>query len=143
MNENIFRMIKFRSLAEDESLPLKNRTFALGNWLRKTSLDELPQLINVVKGDMSLVGPRPLPVDYAPLFSEEQRIRFQVKPGITGLAQVRGGTRLSWTEKFSYDIEYVQNMSFWLDIKIIGQTIGVMVSKKDDGLSEQPFTGNK
>jgi len=134
--------MKFRTLIEDNNIPLEQRSFTLGNWLRKTSLDELPQLFNVLKGEMSLVGPRPLPIEYKDLFSEQQRIRFQVKPGITGLAQVNGGTKLTWPEKFFYDLQYVQNRSFWGDIKILLETFLVILQKKDDGLNEKPFTGN-
>ena len=137
-----FTMLKFRTLSKEEHLSLEERSFALGNWLRKTSLDELPQLINVVKGDMSLVGPRPLPTYYEPLFSEEQRRRFQVKPGMTGLTQIKGGSDLSWLEKFNYDIEYVNSQSIWGDISIMFKTISVILKRKNNGLQEKPFTGN-
>jgi undecaprenyl phosphate N,N'-diacetylbacillosamine 1-phosphate transferase/sugar transferase EpsL len=126
----------------DDGTPIENRSFAIGNWLRRSSLDELPQLINVIKGEMSLVGPRPLPVYYESLFSAEQRQRFQVKPGITGLAQINGGTQLSWQEKFKYDLDYVHDHSVLGDLLILLKTIGVILSKKDDGLQEKPFTGN-
>jgi undecaprenyl phosphate N,N'-diacetylbacillosamine 1-phosphate transferase len=141
LKESEFKLLKFRTLKADENLSLQDRSFALGNWLRRTSLDELPQLINVIKGDMSLVGPRPLPTFYESLFSKEQRQRFQVKPGITGLTQINGGSKLTWPEKFDYDIEYVNNHSFWVDISILFKTIGVIFIKKDDGLQEKPFTG--
>ena len=142
LHEVSFTLLKFRTLSTDDNLPIEERSFALGSWLRRTSLDELPQLINVIKGEMSLVGPRPLPVEYEPFFSTEQRKRFLVRPGITGLAQVNGGTRLSWTEKFDYDLQYVQNRSFFGDIKVLLETILVVLRKKDDGLQEKPFTGN-
>jgi len=141
INGSPFELYKYRTLKEDDTPSLETRSFVLGNWLRRTSLDELPQLYNVIKGEMSLVGPRPLPIDYEALFSDEQRTRFQVKPGITGLAQVNGGTQLSWSEKFRYDLLYIKNRSFWGDLKILVKTVGVVLSKKDDGLTEQPFKG--
>jgi lipopolysaccharide/colanic/teichoic acid biosynthesis glycosyltransferase len=140
VKESLFNLVKFRTLKNEETLPLESRKFALGTWLRKTSLDELPQLINVIKGDMSLVGPRPLPVEYAELFTPEQRERFKVKPGITGLAQVNGGTQLAWSKKFNYDLQYIKNQSFWGDITILLKTLLVVFNKKDDGLLEKPFT---
>ena len=142
LKESEFKLLKFRTLKADENLSLQDRSFALGNWLRRTSLDELPQLLNVIKGEMSLVGPRPLPLSYQTLFSEAQRLRFQVKPGITGLTQVNGGAQLSWGQKFDYDLEYVKNKSFLGDLKILLETILVVLKKKDDGLQEKPFTGN-
>ena len=142
LHEKPFTLLKFRTLSKEEHLSLEERSFTFGNWLRKTSLDELPQLINVVKGEMSLVGPRPLPTYYEPLFSEKQRRRFQVKPGMTGLTQIRGGSGLAWSKKFSYDIEYVNNHSFSGDIGIMFKTISVILKKKNDGLQENPFTGN-
>ena len=138
-----FKLYKFRTLRDNAEESLQQREFPYGRLLRRSSLDELPQLINVIKGEMSLVGPRPLPIYYALLFSNEQRIRFQVKPGVTGLAQINGGTQLSWSEKFSYDLKYVQNHSFWGDILIMLKTVAVILSKKDDGLKEEPFTGNQ
>ena len=142
LKESEFKLLKFRTLKADENLSLQDRSFTLGNWLRRTSLDELPQLLNVIKGEMSLVGPRPLPLNYQALFSEAQRLRFQVKPGITGLTQVNGGAQLSWDQKFAYDVKYVQNKSLVGDIKILIATIFVVFKKKDDGLQEKPFTGN-
>jgi undecaprenyl phosphate N,N'-diacetylbacillosamine 1-phosphate transferase len=141
LNERAFKLYKFRSLEEDEGKTLQQRRFTYGTLLRRSSLDELPQLFNVLKGDMSLVGPRPLPLYYKTLFSKEQRHRFKVKPGITGLTQINGGSKLTWPEKFDYDIEYVNNHSFWVDISILFKTIGVIFIKKDDGLQEKPFTG--
>jgi lipopolysaccharide/colanic/teichoic acid biosynthesis glycosyltransferase len=136
-----FRLYKFRTLTDAIEENMQQRETPYGSWLRGCSLDELPQLINVIKGEMSLVGPRPLPTYYESLFSDKQRIRFKVKPGITGLAQVNGGAQLSWNKKFEYDLKYVQNQSFWSDIGILLRTISVIFRKKDDGLEEQPFTG--
>ena len=135
-------MYKFRTLSSDLNLELTQRQFLLGRFLRFTNLDELPQLWNVLKGEMSLVGPRPLPVDYANLFSAEQNNRHQVLPGITGLAQVNGKNDLSWNEKFKLDLEYVNKVSFLLDIKILFKTLILALSfRKDTSLTEEKFTG--
>ena len=115
----VFEMYKFRTLSTDLNQDLIERQFPLGRFLRFTNLDELPQLWNVLKGEMSLVGPRPLPVDYVNLFSGEQNNRHQVLPGITGLAQVKGKNDLSWNDKFKLDLEYVNKISFLLDIQIL------------------------
>lgn len=140
-NEKTFRLIKFRTLKQRE-LPLAERKFPLGNLLRSTSLDELPQLINVLKGEMSLVGPRPLPLEYLPLFSPEQRNRFAVLPGVTGWAQVNGRHSIPWEEKFKLDLFYVNNLSFSLDMKILIKTGLLLLSfKKDSSLEEGKFTG--
>jgi len=122
-----FQMIKFRTMtdardAEGKLLPDAQRLTRFGKFLRATSLDELPELWNVLKGEMSLVGPRPLLMEYLPLYSAEQMRRHKVKPGITGWAQVNGRNAISWTEKFNYDICYVSHYSFWLDIKILLMT---------------------
>jgi undecaprenyl phosphate N,N'-diacetylbacillosamine 1-phosphate transferase len=127
-NEKLFRIIKFRTMdnSKDEHgnlLPDMERITKAGKFIRKYSLDELPQLINVVKGDMSLIGPRPLLVKYLEHYSVEQRRRHMVKPGITGWAQVNGRNQLSWNEKFKHDLYYVDNISFWLDIKIMFLTV--------------------
>ncbi|HCZ36807.1 MAG TPA: hypothetical protein DHV26_12875 [Cytophagales bacterium] len=138
----IFEMYKFRTLSSDINLDLTERQFSLGRFLRFTNLDELPQLWNVLKGQMSLVGPRPLPVDYTDLFSAEQNNRHQVLPGITGLAQVNGKNDLSWNEKFKLDLEYVNKVSFLLDIKILFKTLILALSfRKDTSLTEEKFTG--
>lgn len=138
----VFEMYKFRTLSSDLNLDLTERQFSLGRFLRFTNLDELPQLWNVLKGDMSLIGPRPLPVDYANLFSDEQNNRHQVLPGITGLAQVNGKNNLSWNEKFKLDLEYVNKVSFMLDIQILFKTIILVLSfKRDTSLAEKKFTG--
>lgn len=145
-----FKMIKFRTMkdAVDKnglSLPDAERMTSFGQLLRSTSLDELPELWNVLKGDMSLVGPRPLLMQYLPLYSQEQNRRHEVKPGVTGWAQVNGRNSLSWNDKFKLDTWYVDNNSFWLDIKIIGLTIKKVLVR--DGISQEnnvtmePFLG--
>ncbi|HMI66006.1 MAG TPA: sugar transferase [Cyclobacteriaceae bacterium] len=140
-NERPFNLIKFRTLKNGEG-PIQSRKNFMGNLLRRTSLDELPQLWNVMKGEMSLVGPRPLPVQYLPLFSPEQRRRHSIRPGITGLAQVNGRHGISWEEKFSYDLYYVQHVSFLYDVHIMAMTVGLLFSfKRDVSLEEKAFTG--
>jgi len=137
-----FRLFKFRTL-EASDLSAEQGKFWLGNLLRNSSLDELPQLINVLKGEMSLVGPRPLLVEYLPLFSEHQRKRHHVRPGITGWAQVNGRTSISWEKKFEYDLYYVENISWQLDVKILFRTVTLLLSmKKDSSLEEEKFMGN-
>jgi len=123
-----FRLIKFRTLtnardAGGNLLPEDQRKTKLGSFLRKTSLDELPELINVLIGDMSLVGPRPLTMYYLPLYNDHQARRHEVRPGITGWAQVNGRSKVSWEDKFDMDVWYVDNQSFWLDIKILFMTV--------------------
>lgn len=123
-----FRIIKFKTMndrqdAEGNLLPDADRLTPVGAFVRKTSLDELPQLINVLKGDISLVGPRPLLMEYLPLYNQEQARRHEVKPGITGWAQVNGRNAISWEEKFRLDVEYVDNISFAMDLKIILMTV--------------------
>lgn len=127
-DEKIFKLIKFRSMSEEKDkdgnyLPDDQRLTKYGKVLRSTSLDELPELINILKGDMAIVGPRPLLVQYLPLYNEEQRHRHDVRPGLTGLAQVNGRNLLSWQDKFKYDIEYINNISLLGDIKIILKTV--------------------
>jgi len=131
-NGRIFNIIKFKTMTDGkdengELLPDQKRLTAVGKFVRKTSIDEIPQLINVLKGDMSLIGPRPLLPQYLPLYSERQRKRHDVKPGITGWAQVNGRNAISWTKKFEYDVWYVENLSFGLDVKIIIKTIKKVV----------------
>lgn len=138
----IFKMWKFRTLSVDDAKPLQERRFIFGDLLRKTNMDELPQLWNVLKGEMSIVGPRPLPVEYDALFSSDQRKRFMVKPGLTGWAQVNGRHSIAWKEKLALDQYYVQNVSLMLDIRIIFKTAGLMLSfKKDRSLEEEKFNG--
>ena len=125
--EKIFKLIKFRTMTceKDENgdlLPDEKRLTKYGKILRGTSLDELPELINIFIGDMSIVGPRPLLVQYLPLYSEEQRHRHDVRPGLTGYAQVNGRNAISWTERFKLDVEYIRKITLWKDIKIIFQT---------------------
>lgn len=131
----VFRLVKFRTMnnRKDKNgklLPDHQRLTAVGHFIRTTSLDEIPQLINVIKGDMSLIGPRPLLVSYLPLYNEVQARRHEVRPGITGWAQVNGRNAISWEQKFEYDIWYIDHLSFWLDIKIIWMTF-VKVFKRE------------
>ncbi len=133
-----FNMIKFRTMtdargASGELLPDADRLTPFGRFLRASSLDELPELWNVLKGDMSLVGPRPLLMDYLPLYSAEQSRRHEVRPGITGWAQINGRNALSWEEKFKLDVWYVENRSLWLDIKILWLTVRKVLVR--DGIS--------
>lgn len=123
-----FQMIKFRTMrdaisADGQPLPDSERMTPFGSFLRSASLDELPELWNVLKGDMSLVGPRPLLMEYLPLYSPEQARRHEVRPGVTGWAQINGRNALSWEEKFRLDVWYVDNQSFWLDLKILALTV--------------------
>ena len=127
-DEKIFKLIKFRSMTEEKDkdgnyLPDDVRLTSYGKWLRASSLDELPELFNILKGDMAIVGPRPLLIQYLPLYSEEQHHRHDVRPGLTGLAQVNGRNLLSWKDKFNYDLEYVKNITLIGDIKIIIKTV--------------------
>ncbi len=138
--EKIFKIYKFRTMTNERDengnlLPDEKRLKGVGKIIRSLSLDELPQLFNVLKGDMSFVGPRPLLVEYLPLYNERQKRRHDVKPGITGLAQVMGRNALNWKEKFEYDIYYVENLSFWLDLKIILLTIWKVL--KREGISQK------
>ncbi len=139
-NEKIFKLIKFRTMTNEkdengELLPDNVRLNKFGKFLRSTSLDELPELINILKGDMSIVGPRPLLVKYLPLYNEEQRRRHSVRPGLTGNAQANGRNAISWEEKFKLDIEYVDNLSFAFDVKIIFDTVKAVL--KRDGISSE------
>lgn len=148
--ERPIHILKFKTMTDERDetgklLPDVRRITPLGRFLRDYSLDELPQLINVLKGDMSLIGPRPLLFKYIPLYSPEQRRRHDMKPGITGLAQVSGRNSISWTKKFEYDIEYVKNCSFLLDVKILWLTFLKVI--KREGINQsaerpmQPFNG--
>ena len=152
LNGKPFEMIKFRTMrdaidAAGNPLPDSDRMTPFGSFLRSSSLDELPELWNVLKGDMSLVGPRPLLMEYLPLYSPEQYRRHEARPGVTGWAQINGRNTLSWDEKFKLDIWYVENRSFWLDLKIILLTIKKVIVR--DGISADgeatmtKFTGDK
>ena len=139
-NGKIFKIIKFKTMTDkkDENgnlLPDADRLTKIGSFVRKTSLDEIPQLLNVIKGDMSLVGPRPLLPKYLELYNDFQRRRNEVKPGITGWAQVNGRNSISWEKKFEYDVWYVDNVSFLLDVKILILTVLKVV--KSEGINEQ------
>lgn len=142
LNNKSFWIVKFRTLSLNENLPVEKRTFALGQFLRRTSLDELPQLWNVLIGEMSLIGPRPLPINYLPRFSQQQAVRHTLKPGITGLAQVMGRHKLTWNQKFRYDKFYVSRTTFSLDALIVLKTVQLIFSsQKDYSLVELEFTG--
>lgn len=150
-DEKLFRLYKFRTMNElrdsnGELLPDIDRITGFGKFLRRTSLDELPQFFNVLKGNLSLVGPRPLLVEYLTLYNEEQRKRHQVKPGITGWAQVNGRNTLTWEDKFRMDVFYVENLSFFLDLKILYITFSKVIRGSDiynsDGATMEKFTGS-
>lgn len=135
-NEKIFRLVKFKTMNERRDangnlLPDKDRLTKIGKLIRSLSLDELPQLLNVLKGDMALIGPRPLLVDYLPLYSAEQHRRHEVRPGITGWAQVNGRNAISHTKKFEYDVWYVDHLTFALDVKILFMTVSNVLQRKD------------
>ena len=147
----LFTIYKLKTMWDTRSdsgelLPDHQRTTSIGSVIRKLSLDELPQLWNVLKGDMSFIGPRPLLPEYLPLYSKEQEKRHEVKPGITGWAQVNGRNTISWKQKFDYDLWYIQHQSFILDIKILGMTLTKVFKTKDVNATGQitmePFNGN-
>ena len=150
-DEKIFRVIKFKTMNDkrDESgnlLPDAERLTRVGRFVRSTSLDEIPQLLNVIKGDMSLIGPRPLLVQYLPLYNEEQKRRHEVRPGITGWAQVNGRNAISWQQKFEYDVWYVDHVSLSLDLKIMFKTIQKVLKRdginSDTSATMEEFKGN-
>lgn len=147
----VFKIIKFKSMndkkdSNGELLPFDQRVTSVGKFIRKFSLDEIPQLFNVLKGDMSLIGPRPLLTQYLPLYNQEQNKRHNVRPGITGWAQINGRNTISWDQKFKLDVWYVENLSLKTDIKIIFLTIKKVLYKEDINSSENvnmtPFNGN-
>lgn len=151
-NKKLLKVFKFKTMndmrdREGNLLPDNERITSVGRIVRSMSIDELPQLINVLKGDMSLVGPRPLLVEYLPLYSERQARRHEVKPGMTGWAQVNGRNAISWEQKFEYDVWYVDNLSLWLDIKILFLTVKRVFYR--DGINAandvtmEPFKGSK
>ena len=140
-DEKIFKLIKFRSMdnrkdKDGNLLPDEVRLNKYGRFIRKTSLDELPEAFNIIKGDMSVIGPRPLLVQYLPLYSEAQRHRHDVRPGLSGYAQVHGRNSISWTQKFALDCEYVNRITFWGDVKIIFQTVGKAFIRQE-GISSE------
>lgn len=144
--EKIFKVIKFKSMTDEKDengnlLSNEQRITPVGKFIRKFSLDELPQLINVLKGDMAFIGPRPLLIKYLPLYSEEQHRRHEVRPGMSGWAQVNGRNNITFTEKFKLDVWYVDHCSLWLDIKIIFMTIKNVFAGKDVVLSTGAFDG--
>lgn len=150
-NEKLFKIIKFKTMndkkdSEGNLLPDSQRITKIGIFVRKTSLDELPQLLNVLKGEMSLIGPRPLLPEYLPLYNEIQRKRHEVKPGITGWAQVNGRNAISWSQKFEFDVWYVDNVSFLLDCKIVFLTIKKVFKREgitsQNSASAEAFLGN-
>lgn len=150
-HSKIFKLLKFKTMndkcdANGKLLTDKERLTKVGRYVRSTSLDELPQLFNVVKGDMSLIGPRPLLVKYLPLYNKEQARRHEVRPGITGWAQVNGRNAISWEEKFKLDVWYVDNVSFTLDMKILWMTLRNVIQRKDISAANhatmEAFKGN-
>lgn len=149
-DEKIFKLYKFRSMTDERDeegnlLPDEMRLTSFGKKLRSTSLDELPELFNILKGDMSVIGPRPLLIKYLPLYNETQKHRHDVRPGLTGLAQINGRNAITWEKKFEYDVEYVNNLSFVLDVKVFFSTIHAVfkregISSESDATMEA-FTG--
>ena len=151
-DEKIFRMYKFRTMTDEKDadgrlLPDEKRLTRFGKLLRSTSLDELPELFNILKGDMSIVGPRPLLVAYLPLYNERQKHRHDVRPGFTGLAQVNGRNSITWEEKFEWDVRYVEHVTFLEDCRIILKTVKVVLAREgissDTSATMEAFTGNR
>ena len=152
LHEKIFCMYKFRTMtdakdADGNLLSDEVRLTKFGKLLRSTSLDELPELFNILKGDMAIVGPRPLLVQYLPRYNERQHHRHDVRPGFTGLAQVNGRNSISWQEKFEWDVKYVEQVSFLMDVKIIVKTVGVVLKRdgisSDTSVTMEEFRGNE
>lgn len=150
-NAQTFRIVKFKTMTDEkdingELLPTSHRITRIGRFIRSSSIDELPQLFNVLKGDMSLIGPRPLLVQYLPLYSPEQARRHQVRPGITGWAQVNGRNTISWKQKFEYDVWYVDHVSFLTDLRIVFLTLKKVIQRADinsaGSLTMPTFNGN-
>jgi lipopolysaccharide/colanic/teichoic acid biosynthesis glycosyltransferase len=146
----VFQIRKFRTMSmargpDGQLLPDLDRVTGVGRWLRRTSLDELPELLNVLTGDMSLVGPRPLPVAYLPLYDVNQRRRHEVRPGLTGLAQIHGRNGLTWEQRFAYDVDYIDHVSLLLDLKIMALTVAVVLGgtgvNAGERLTSEPFRG--
>jgi len=145
--EKIFGLCKFRTMTEEKDaegnlLPDADRLTSFGNFLRKTSLDELPELWNILKGDMSLIGPRPLLIKYLPYYTEKEKLRHTVRPGLTGLAQVNGRNFISWDNRLAKDVEYVENLSFLLDVKILFKTVAVVFKKEDVAVDTNVVEGS-
>lgn len=139
MNEQIFTLYKFRTMTDErnmngELLPVSKRLTNFGRFLRSTSIDELPELFNIIKGDMSFIGPRPLVIEYLPYYTVQERIRHTVRPGLSGLAQINGRNIATWEQRFYYDIEYVNNITFLVDLKIIIKTISKVIKRSDIGV---------
>lgn len=135
-DEKIFKVIKFKSMTDERDengnlLPDKDRITTVGKFVRKTSIDELPQLINVLKGDMALIGPRPLLPEYLPYYTERERLRHTVRPGISGWAQVNGRNNVTWDQKLELDVYYVEHLSFWMDVRVLLSTIKNVLRAKD------------
>lgn len=150
-DEKIFKLFKFRTMTNDKDkngnlLPDEDRLTKFGKFLRSTSLDELPEAFNIIKGDMSVIGPRPLLVEYLPLYSEEQHRRHLVRPGLSGYAQVHGRNTLTWQEKFEMDVNYVDNITFRGDVQIVLDTIRVVLGREgissETSITMEPFKGN-
>lgn len=150
-NGKIFKVIKFKTMTDEKDengnlLPDEQRLTKVGKFIRSTSIDELPQLLNVLKGDMALIGPRPLLVKYLPLYSKEQRRRHEVRPGISGWAQCHGRNAISWTEKFNLDIWYVDHCTLWTDIRVIWITVKKVLKRadinSDTAATMEPFNGH-
>lgn len=146
-NEKIFRLIKFRTMTceKDENgklLPDADRLTKYGKILRSTSIDELPELINILKGDMSIIGPRPLVPSYLPYYNEKEKHRHDVRPGLTGLAQINGRNNLAWEERFAYDLKYIENITLLGDIKIVFQTVVAVFKRKDVTVRKSDGSGD-
>lgn len=145
-DEKIFKVIKFKSMTDERDvngnlLPDKDRITPIGKFVRKTSIDELPQLINVLKGDMALIGPRPLLPEYLPYYTEREKLRHTVRPGISGWAQVNGRNNCGWDKKLEYDVYYVEHLTFWMDVKVIFSTIKNVLSSKDINVTHESGQG--
>lgn len=145
-DERVFRLYKFRTMTDERDsdgrlLPDDDRLTAFGRWLRSTSLDELPELVNIIKGDMAVVGPRPLLIEYLPWYTEEERRRHDVRPGLTGMAQIHGRNAISWEEKFSWDLRYVDRITFLIDSWVILRTVGKTLGRADIQVGKQHKAG--
>jgi len=145
LNERVFKIVKFKTMSEERDnkgdlLPDEDRLTRLGDFMRKTSLDEIPQLLNVIKGDMALVGPRPLRVHYLPHYTERESLRHTVRPGITGLAQVSGRNAIGWDEKLELDVQYVERLSFVLDVRILLRTVAKVFKASNVILDDSMMT---